>query len=190
MLKVLGIDPGMQRMGLSLVCLDTNEILSYNSAQILSTIRKPDEKFNNYLNRGIHNLANEFPVILSTTNPHLIVSETVPSGRLGSNTELVVAAITTCKVIAYQWDIPWTDIPANTVKKLITNDGTATKAKIRNAVMAQFPKIKEKHEELKLASKESGERPARGLEQDIFDAIAVGIAGVIKLHGNSVRPYT
>jgi Holliday junction resolvasome RuvABC endonuclease subunit len=175
MVNVLGIDPGMTNLGWSSVIYE-NEVLSLGLSGLIANPRDTAVLFNEYLNHGIEQITEKFPVILSLVTPSFIAAETVPSGRLGSRTELVVAAITSCKVIAFQWGIPWYDIAANTVKKTVTGDGTATKARVRNAVIERFPEIGINHAAIKKDQKEAGEKPI-GIIQDVFDAVGIAITG-------------
>jgi len=180
-MKLLGIDPGNKRMGLASlhmtpggIALGECEVIYHNNDNNLS--------FNVYLNEGIANLCEAFPWILHQTQPDVIVAEIIPVGRLGSNTELNVAAITVCKVIAWQWGIDWIDIAANTVKKTITGDGRATKAKIKHTVVKEFPSLVGRNEDIKKQQKMEGVK-AEGFPQDLYDAVAVGWAGLL-IHGD------
>lgn len=173
---ILGIDPGNNRLGYS--GLSSTELIVYGM------IHNPRgaEKFNQHLNASIVRISDEFPIVIDSINPDLIAAETVPVGRLGSNSELVVAAITVCKVIAHQFGIPWKDLGANTVKKEVAGDGLASKAKIKNAVFGYFPALEDAHKNKRKNEKLAGEKVV-GIPQDQLDAIAVGIAGLI-IYGN------
>jgi len=179
--RVLSIDPGFTRLGWANLILEKGE-LSLGLTGIIGHPRT-DESFNEYLDDGIAEIAEEFPVILSITTPELIFFENVPPGKLGSRSELNIAASTACKVLAFQWGIPWIGIGANTVKKELTGDGTATKAVVRNTVMELFPVLNQQHKEVKLEQKKAKEK-ATGIPQDLFDAVAIGVVG-LKLHGQA-----
>lgn len=178
---VLGIDPGLAKLGWGSVSLE-GEDLALGLSGLIAHPRE-DSPFNQYLNEGILQITEKFPVILSCVRPDVIYGEIVPSGRLGSRSELVVASITACKVIAFQWGIEWRDIAANTVKKVVTGDGTATKARVRNAVLEVFPNIEENHKKMKKEQKEAGVKRPEGIPQDTFDAIAIALAG-LRTHGD------
>lgn len=158
---------------------DNIELITYG---LISNPRNPTHKWNEHLNRSIHQVTDDLPRVLDLIRPDIIVAETVPAGRLGSNSELVVASITACKVIAFQFGIPWHDVGANTVKKQMTDDAKASKVKIRNAVFAQFPVVEERHLKIKREQKSEGEK-MEGLPFDVFDAIAISVVGV-KIHGD------
>src|SRR5207237_1344801 len=85
-----------------------------------------ENEYNRHLNNATQSLANVVPKLLHDFAPNQIAAELVPVGRLKSNTELVVAAITVVKVIAFQWGIPWRDFGANTIKKQVTDNGLAS----------------------------------------------------------------
>jgi Holliday junction resolvasome RuvABC endonuclease subunit len=183
-MKILGIDPGMTRLGFGVVQISNKNVLDtldggiqFVTHGMVQHPRDANLKFNQHLNKGIEQICVDFPRFLDLVKPNMIVAETVPTGRLGSNTELIIAAITTCKVIAYQFGIQWNDMAANTIKKQVTDDGKANKTKIRNAVLDLFPIVAARHATLKAESKERGEKPLQGLPQDVFDAIATAYAG-------------
>lgn len=178
MIRILGFDPGMTNLGFGAV-REEDEQLFLVSYGLISNPRNPDQSFNAYINSGIAQITADLPRLLDITKPDLICSELVPPGRLGSNTELVVAAITTCKVIANQFGIEWKDIAANTVKKEVTGNDKATKTVVRNAVIAQFPQMGDRHKEIKADEKLAGLKPI-GLLQDVFDGVAVAMAGINK----------
>lgn len=149
---------------------------------LISNPRDPASKFNEHLNKSIHQVTDDLPKALDLIRPDIIVAETVPVGRLGSNTELVVAAITACKVIAHQFGIPWYDIGATTVKKDFTGDMKASKVTVRNAVFDLFPIVEERHTKIKREQKSQGKK-MEGLPFDVFDAVAIAVVGV-NIHGN------
>lgn len=184
-MRVLGIDPGLTRLGHGAVSLVDGEKFLIGHG-LINHPRDPSHTFNQHLNAGILQITNDLPKLLDIINPTLVCAELVPPGRLSANSELVVAAITACKVIVYQFGIEWVDFGANTIKKTVTGDGTATKAKVKNAVIAEFPQIGERHKLVKAEQKAEGVK-ATGLPQDCFDAVAVALTG-IELHEFNSRP--
>lgn len=177
---ILGIDPGNKRMGVAILNLKKDGIVSLNHAEVLFHENENNLKFNQYLNEGIYQLCDRFPLLLHTHRPDFIISEIIPVGRLGANTELNVAAITVCKTISWQWGLDWFDIAANTVKKIVTTDGRASKAKVKHEVVARFPHLETMNDELKKQQKLEG-LSATGLAQDLYDAVAIAVAGA-ELH--------
>lgn len=182
-ITILGLDPGMVRFGWGSIVLDSENQIELGLSGLIGHPRDTDVPFNAYLDEGIAQITDQFPVILSILQPAFIVAEQVPTGRLGSRSELVVAAITTAKVIAHQWGITWYNVGANTVKKQIAGDGKATKARVRNSVVELFPSLGEKHKAAKAEQKKNGEKPD-GIPQDVFDSVAIAITGA-KMHGSS-----
>lgn len=174
-MRILGLDPGFNRLGYGAIRVIDDEIFLIGHG-LIHNPRDPAHSFNEHLNAGIQQITVDMPRLLDIIKPDRICAELVPVGRLSANSELVVAAITTCKVIAFQFGIEWIDYGANTVKKIVTGDGNATKAKVKNAVIAQFPVIGERHNSFKQQQKEAGEK-AEGLPQDTFDGCAVALAG-------------
>lgn len=177
-MRVLGIDGGFTRLGLGVVDYNDPE-LGLITHGLIYNPRDPQMSFNEHLNAGILRITNDFPRFLDLTRPDIIYGETIPVGRLGSNDSLVIAAVTTCKVIAFQFGIEWHDIAASTVKKDFTGDGRATKTLVRDIVFDIFPVVQERHAALKQEQKDHGEKPD-GLPKDVFDALAIAVVGAKK----------
>lgn len=177
-MNVLGIDGGMTRLGLGAITY-TDEEPGLITHGLIYHPRNDEMTFNDHLNSGIEQIVTSFPKALDLISPDIIIGETIPAGRLGSNDSLVIAAITTCKVIAFQFGIPWHDMAASTVKKGIAGDGRATKVQVRNAVIDVFPTVGITHQTLKKEQKENGEKPD-GLPFDVFDALAIAVVGARK----------
>jgi Holliday junction resolvasome RuvABC endonuclease subunit len=180
--RILGIDPGMKRLGLAVV--ERNE----KGNIVLLThglIHNPRDvsSYNEYLNKSIHEIVVDFSRFLGLTNPDIVVAELVPPGRLRASSELVFSAITVCKVLAYQWDIEWRDVAANSVKCTVVADGNATKAKVKNAMITMFPRLADSHQKEKEKQKNEGVKPM-GLPQDVFDAVAIAYTGLLKHEEN------
>lgn len=175
-MRVLGIDPGMTRLGYGGVNAtgNTTELLQFG---IIANPRDLAMTFNDHLDASIEQITLDFPKVIDLIKPTVIVSEMVPVGKLGSNDALVIAAIVVCKTVAAQFGIDWINIAASTAKKNLTGDGRATKTKVRNAVIDIFPKLAEAQAEEKKLQKQHSEK-VTGLPQDIFDAIGVAYVGV------------
>jgi crossover junction endodeoxyribonuclease RuvC len=174
-MRILGIDPGLLRLGWGVVVLDTELLLG--TFGIIETPRAPEASFNDYIDAGIEQLIVAFPRVLQLTQPDLIASEYVPPGMQGSSSETNIVALTVCKTIASQWGIEWTQFGANSIKKQVAGDGRASKAKVRNAVLAQFPTLAEQHKLTKKEQKQAGMKRPPGIPQDAFDAIAAALTG-------------
>lgn len=183
-MRILSIDPGMTRLGVASIITGKDDQMTLLTYGMIAHPRDPAHTFNEHLNAGIRQIVDDLPKLIDIVSPSVICAETVPVGRLGSNTELVVAAITAAKVLAYQFGITWVDYGANTIKKQVTGDGRATKTKVRNAVLSYFPEVDERHKQMKKDQKAAGEK-VEGLPADVFDAIATSITGA-KLYDNTV----
>lgn len=184
-MNILGVDGGMTRLGLGAVKIDGEDI-HFVTHGLIYNPRDPEERFNDHLNRGIEGIVTGFPRLLDIVRPNLIVSELIPAGKLGANDSLVIAAVTTCKVIAIQFGISWMDIAASTVKKQLTGNGRATKTMIRNTIFDLFPIVEERHLELKKVQKRQGEKVV-GLPFDVTDAIGVAVVGARKYAEEEVQ---
>jgi len=175
-MKVLALDPGFAKMGYAEAYIDENNSITLGLAGTIENVRE-DETFNEYLNVGIKNIVDRFSYLLSLTSPDIIVAELVPVGRLGSRSELVVAGITACKVVAYQAELPWTDVAANSYKKTITGNGNATKGEIKRKMYEIFPHLKELDKQERATQKEAGDK-VTGFPADLYDAVALGVWGL------------
>lgn len=180
-MRVLGFDPGLVYMGFGVVDFEEGETISIAHLGYFH-IPRNGQTFNEYLNGAIAALTENFPRLLQNYEPNMVASEIVPVGKLGSNTELVVAGITTIKTICFQFGIEWKDIAANTVKKIMTGDGRATKATVQSTLCSLYPSLKKKHLEIKGEQKVKGEK-AQGLPPDVFDGLAVALATASQLGG-------
>lgn len=179
-MRCLGLDPGVERLGYGVVDVDdeTGELTLVHFGYLSHP--RIENEYNRHLNNAIQSLTNIVPKLLHDFAPNLVAAEIVPVGRLKSNTELVVAAITVLKVVTFQWGIPWKDFGANTIKKQVTDNGLATKAQVKNAVMAQFPEIVKAHKEEQVKQKSDGKKRPIGLPADVYDGIAIAITGIRK----------
>jgi Holliday junction resolvasome RuvABC endonuclease subunit len=175
MVSILGVDPGAQNFGWAAVSLEDKE-LSLGLCGLIQTPRSEYPGYNDFLDACVAQITEQFPVILSLVQPDLIYSEYVPPGRLGSRSELVTAASSVAKTIAFQWGIEWHGIAASTWKKTVLDDSTATKARIRNHMLDCFPSLADKHALQKAQQKAEGEK-ATGIPQDVFDSLGIAIAG-------------
>lgn len=179
-MKVLGLDPGFERLGFGVVHNEPK--LTLETLGIIPTEWDHTRSWNENLNSGIENIADQFPRLLMIYDPKEIAAEIVPTGKLGSKTELVISSITVCKVIAYLYGIPWKDYGANTVKKTVASEGNATKAQVRNAILELFPELKTKHQAEKAKQKKDGMKRPPGIPQDAFDGAAIAVTHLFKEH--------
>jgi Holliday junction resolvasome RuvABC endonuclease subunit len=192
-MRVLGIDPGNKRLGWSIVDAEMQFDIVTEGASVssldcphLGVIEyEQDPMLKWYVNftASIHNFAESFPRIIQLYNPNEIAAEIVPAGKLGSNSEKVISAITVCKVIAFQFGLPWTDYGANTIKDRFTGDGLASKAQMKNEVFELFPKWKENHKAAQAEQKEQGVHRPTGIPQDAWDAVGAAVCHLRSVGG-------
>jgi hypothetical protein len=99
-----------------------------------------------------------------------------------------MAAITVCKVIAYQFGIPWTNIAASSWKTALTGEGKSTKIKVRNTLLAmpEFSKVKDRHDILKKEQKEKGEK-VKGIPLDVTDALGITLGYIREKQKNELK---
>jgi len=179
-MRVLGFDPGMERLGFGIVDTDPFD-LTY-----MGVIANPPDHtkgWNENVDAGIKNITEQFPRIMMLYDPQVIVSELLPPGKLGSRSETTRAAISTCKAMAYLYGIPWINYGANTIKETIAGDGTASKARVRNAILELFPQWKIKHQDEKNKQKKEGLKRPPGIPQDAFDGAAAAVTHIWKTNG-------
>jgi crossover junction endodeoxyribonuclease RuvC len=182
-MQILGLDPGLGHLGFGVLSTDPYALTNMG---IIPNIPDPLLKYNENLNNGIRHIAEQFQRILMIYDPREIAAEIVPVGKLGSRSESTVAAITVCKTLAFTYGLPWNDYGANTVKKTVTEDGNASKARVRNAILEMFPDWKEKHQSEKdKQRREEGMKRPPGIPQDAFDGSAIAVTHFIKTHGEN-----
>jgi crossover junction endodeoxyribonuclease RuvC len=179
-MQILGLDPGLQNLGFGILQVES---FTLSTMGIIPNPKDHTLTYNENLNKAIENIAVQFQRILMLYDPQQIAAEIVPVGKLGSRSETTVASITVCKTLAFTYGIPWTDYGANTIKKTLTEDGTASKAKVRNAILELFPDWKAKHKAAKdkQRQEESIKRPP-GIPQDAFDGAAIAVTHYMKTH--------
>lgn len=180
-MQILGLDPGLERLGFGVFRAEEKSLVT------MGVIPNPKDhllSYNENLNQAIQNITTQFQRILMLYDPQQIAAETVPVGKLGSRSETTVASITVCKTLAFTYGIPWTDYGANTIKKTLTDDGTASKAKVRNAILELFPDWKTKHKSEKdKQRREEGMKRPPGIPQDAFDGAAIAVIHYMITHG-------
>lgn len=181
-MRILGLDPGFERLGFAILDLHPFQLANMG---VIPNEKDPLLTFNENLNEGIRHIIDQFQRILMIYDPKEVAAEIVPVGKLGSRSETTVAAITVCKTIAFQYGIPWQDYGANTVKECVAHDGQATKAQVRNAILALFPNWNEPHQQEKTRQKKDGIKRPPGIPQDAFDGAAVAVTHAVKNHGQN-----
>lgn len=163
---LLALDPGFKRLGFSV--FNEEEDILVNGVYTPRE-RNKDEKYQDYLNMGIFQIEPWFNKIVKDHKVTNIFAETIPPISNGSGfasspqIPLVISVIAVCKILAHQQNINWEDVSARRVKKLVTEDASASKAKMRRAVLEAYPEIK-------------NGRLLGAIPFDETDAISIGMA--------------
>lgn len=176
MVRVLAIDPGAVRLGWSVVNQPQDGPLEVVDSGILGLERgrngAKNEEFQVYKLRLIDYFVQKVPVLLRKYLPTTLVNEIQPAVGGGNfiaatQSELAKTALTVFQTFALAGAIRVEQLGSTTIKKRVANDGRATKAKIRNAVVEYFPDL---GEELKRET--TGPKPV----WDRSDALATALA--------------
>lgn len=168
--RILSIDPGAKRLGYAVIDFHPDGELQLIESGI-DGLNQGNLSYSAYRWKLIEYWLGNFPKVLAKWTPDLIVSEVLPF--VGSNSLAItqrihgLTALCVCQAIALQKEYEWKEIAANTIKKIVADKGTASKAKVRDAVIETFPELKER-------------KGALTRYADEADAIAVGLAGIIK----------
>lgn len=177
-MNLLGLDPGLEHLGFGVV---NTSPFGLPNMGVIAHKKDPLLSYNEDLNLAIANIAEQFQRLLMLYDPKQIAAEIVPVGKLGSRSETTVASITVCKTLAFTYGIPWNEYGANTVKLSVTSDGKASKAQVRNAVLALFPEWQAVHKKEKQRQKtEEGMKRPPGIPQDAFDGAAIAVTHYFK----------
>ena len=151
---ILSIDPGHREMGIAHFI--GSELVDYG----VKSLRRTGQLSTRVLSRTIRRLLDE-------KTPDILAIEENNFEHLPQN-ESVMRAFKIILNIAKARDLQTYAFAPSTVKKVITGDGRATKRAIAQVVCSQFPYLK--------PFKNTGKRWKDGYHQNMFDAIAVGLA--------------
>jgi crossover junction endodeoxyribonuclease RuvC len=168
--RVLGIDPGMQRLGVAFV--EDGQLTSIGTIGYRLDGRLT---FNENLNAALDVLYGAFSPILRNRRPDEAAAEIVPLGHRLHNSEVLCGLISVCKVMCRMNGIPWADYGANTVKKEVAGDGRASKAAVRAAIFAEWPEWKLRDAEFRDRERSEGALHPKGYPWDAWDAAAVAL---------------
>ena len=171
-MRLLAIDPGFKRLGYA--------IFDKNAKLINHGVRSPrdrgkDEKYQAYLNTGLHDMYHWFDQLIEDNKITHIIAEIIPpisnKGNFGISPQLplVISVIAVCKIMAYEDEIEWKDISARSVKNMIVGDSSASKAVVRRAVLSAYPQIQR-------------ERKLGDIPFDETNAISIGMSYFPELH--------
>ncbi len=164
-MRILSFDPGAKRQGWA--CLEKpigTDVPLYHGSGVVQIDRTQTEAFQAYKLRVIYTWVKETVSLFDAWHPDEIACEIVPSMGFERSVQnqLAQAAITTVQAVAIYHRKPVHQLSATTVKKKITGDGRASKAKVRNGVFKLVPETKVRFKEWVKVFDES-------------DAIAIGL---------------
>lgn len=156
--KILGFDPGAERMGVACVSLNPKTKCPVDEGSAIFRVprvrNESKEPFQEYRLRLIEFWIETAPNLLREYNPDVVVGEIVPvvgGGNfvVATQSELARTAITVVYVVAFQMGLPVRQVGATTVKKAIGGSGKATKVAVRNGVLNLLPETDQYREEWK-----------------------------------------
>jgi Holliday junction resolvasome RuvABC endonuclease subunit len=168
--RLLAIDPGAERCGWAIMSKPEGKPILVNSG-ILGVHRNDGEPFQDYKLRLTEYWATKIPGLFYKYQPLVTVNEIVPAvggGNfiLATQSELAKTVVTIMQAFAYSRAMTVRQIAASTIKKKLTGNKDATKAKVRNAVIEQLPDLKDE-----LRKETTGDKPV----WDRSDAIGTGL---------------
>jgi crossover junction endodeoxyribonuclease RuvC len=147
--RILGIDPGAKRCGFSIIEFDVDGDCFVNPVFVASGIfglaRLDEETYSQYKARLIKNAIDAFEQRIEDYEPDIVLFEFLPVTNVGAAAGqrlLAFVTSTTGQVVCNMSGIPWWEITAASVKKIMTGQGTASKAQVKRAVLEVFPDLK------------------------------------------------
>lgn len=171
-MTILSIDGGAERLGWALLDKENGKPV-YLDSGLIRTSRPPKVSFQDYRLQLIHTYVTALTAPGSVFDPSFIpvervVNETLPpiGFNVGVQAYQVNVALTTVQALAFNADIPVSQIAANTVQSLIAIKGKGkkiTKVHVRNGVIQLLPELEHRKSDWVK-------------EFDEPDAIAVGLA--------------
>jgi Holliday junction resolvasome RuvABC endonuclease subunit len=153
--SVLALDTAALRCGYAII-EKSGDGYTLTTSGVTGVAREPGELFGVYRTRLTQFWVEELPRLLWRAipldihksafiqyMPDKIVMERIPTvgGKNASQRILGQAVATTCEAIAFDNDIQFEYIAANTVKSRLTGLSRATKVQIRNKVLEIFPEL-------------------------------------------------
>ncbi len=173
---VLAVDQSLAKSGWALFSSDTSSGLHCISLEETGTLRKPAdlalEGFAASFARAIV-LYDEFVELIKEYDPRYVVHALPPVGRMAHSHESSLVAATTLQIAATQCDVTVLTLGEQKAKKRWTGNGNAKKPEVRKAVQVALPELTE----FRLA-----EAPKLKFNEDIYDAIAIGVTAIEGVH--------
>lgn len=144
--RVLGIDPGAERLGWAVIDqYDSGpKEVEIGISGLKRHVNGSKEPYQEYRLRLFRYWLEEGPRILDEFSPDEMVNEIVPVVGGGNfvaatQSQLATAALTVLQIKAIEGGIPVYQVGASTVKKAIGGKGKATKVGVRSGVYKLLP---------------------------------------------------
>ena len=154
-MKILGIDPGTKRIGYGLIKKKDNKVYFIESGLLNC------QKFN------LPEIESSFKKLLKKTKPNLVVVEKLFFMKNKKTAMAVAEVIGILKLVILKNKIKLLEVYPSEVKSSLTGNGQADKKSVMKMInIILKPKIKTKID-------------------DIYDALAIALAGERKLHFNN-----
>lgn len=155
-MRVMAVDPGSANIGVSI--FDNDKLVYCTRLNYTSSYEKFVDKLNDILSKVYH----EFLRLAHKYEVQAICWEIVPAIGNMNHKDFVVSVSAALKILAFHYELQWQGVPANTVKKLFTGNGRASKDEMRDTVLQIFPDFKEKFPEIGFRA------------YDAYDSVAIG----------------
>lgn len=159
--SLIAIDPGLREMGVSHFV--GSELVDYG----VKSLRRPG----NY-KRRVNRVSLTVYRLLEEKQPDVLVIEKNSFSQIQQNLPLMIA-IQCIHKLSKGRNIPVYEIAPNTIKKVVTGDGWATKRQVANVLCSIYPELS--------AYRDSNRRWRVRYFMNMFDAVACGLTH-IKLH--------
>jgi Holliday junction resolvasome RuvABC endonuclease subunit len=171
-MRILALDPGAERMGWASIGKTQSvpiELPYYHLSGVLALTRG-EKDFQDYRLALEEEVTHSTAALIELTQPNLMVSETLPSVLLNSQTYLANVAVSCAHSVAFSLGVPVRQIAARTVHSTIAlrpkkKTKGVTKAQVRNGVLAILKPTEVEEQEIRQA-------------WDASDACAIGLAAL------------
>ena len=141
MLKILGIDPGLQNTGWGIITLASNNQVSYIASGIIKTNAKQEMPSRLlYIHDEINSVIDNYSPTASA------IEQTYVNKNYESSLKLAHARAVAILTLTKQ-SIPPHEYPAKVVKKNITGNGAADKQQMIKMINYLLPNVKVKSDE-------------------------------------------
>ncbi len=150
-MRVLGVDPGVSKIGLAVVVDDRVSSFRLGTAPRLKA-------FNKSLNAAIEYAYYEFEEYILEEEPDLVALEIVPAFGKMSYREQIVAVATTMKILCLKNNIPYVEFTPRSWHKKLCGVSAVTKDEVKEFVCRKYDLVPD-------------------MPYDVYDAIAIATVG-------------